>query len=134
MVAAVFLLTGDYVLAVLVAEVLVEPLCGIRGIGVGKSAGRGEVFQALVGRGEREVIEVGVAPVSLELNGVLAGGEVDNSAGGLREAGRIGESDLALIDAVYIEVLHLFVGVGGLTVSDSELIETSLGDVHFNGK
>jgi len=101
-------------------------------MGVGKSAGRGKVLEILISRGESEVIEVGVAPVSLQLDDVLAGSKADNSAGGLRESGRIGECDLALVNAVDVEVLHLLVGIGWLTVSNGEFVETIFGNFNFH--
>ncbi len=133
MLAAVFLLTGYNMVAVLVEEVAVEPLCRIGSIRVRELLCRGEVPYFLGSRLQREVIEEGVAPVSLEFDSILAGFEVNDAGGGLLEIGSVGEGDFALIDVVDLKILHLLARVRGFAVRDVHLIESCLGDVYFDG-
>ena len=120
--AAVFLLTCNYVLAILIAEVFVKPLCGIGSIGIAGGGIRRKLGKSFISRSECEVIEESVTPVSFELYGILALIELYNAAGGLREGTAIGESDFTLIHAVNVEILYLLVRIGRLAVADREVI------------
>ena len=124
--AAVLLLSGDDVLAVLIAQIAVQPFGGIGGVGVGELAGGGEIGQALVRRLYGEVVKERVTPVGAQFNGVDALVQHDHAAGGLLEFQVVGEADLPLVHAVDVEILHLFVAVVWLTVGDGEFVQACL--------
>ena len=127
-----FLLTGKNVVAVHTAQVSVEPLRGVVGVRIGQRIRGRKLRNAFVRLGQSKAVQVGIAPVALQLNAVAALPQGDQR-GNLAPLQIIGEGGFSLIGAVDVQILHLFVGVIGLQIADIHIVQPGFFHLHCTG-